>query len=115
MSKTPAPYLAAAIESLVKIRGSRPSSVEEFVSDSLLWDGTLMRVQVAGEYLSKVRTRFPDFYERHHDDSWIKLIAIRNIISYAYDDVNPAIMWDIVMNRLDTIEENMTALLRDIQ
>ncbi|MFZ2526417.1 MAG: hypothetical protein WAX14_02005 [Rhodococcus sp. (in: high G+C Gram-positive bacteria)] len=76
MSKTPAPFLAAAIESLVKIQGTRPGSVEEFVSNSLLWDGTLMRVQVAGEYLSKVRTQFPDFYERHHDDSWIKLIAI---------------------------------------
>jgi uncharacterized protein with HEPN domain len=114
MSKTPAPYLAAAIEALAKIQGSRPTSVEAFVSDSLLWDGTLMRIQVAGEYLSKIRTQFPEFYNSNHDDSWTKLIAIRNIISHAYSDVNPSIMWDIVVNRLDDIEAKMAHLLREI-
>lgn len=112
MSKTPTPYLAAAAESLSKIKADLPSSIDSFVSDSLLWDATLMRIQVAGEYLSKRRAQFPDFYEQNHDDTWKKLIAIRNIISHAYSDVNPEIMWDIVENRLGGVVERIEELIR---
>ena len=59
MSKTPAPHLSAVVEALVKIRDSRPGSIDALVNDSLLWDGTLMRVQVAGEHLAKIRDQFP--------------------------------------------------------
>jgi hypothetical protein len=38
MPKTPAPYLAAAIESLMKIRDDRPSTSEELEANQLLWD-----------------------------------------------------------------------------
>lgn len=110
MSKTPAPYLAAAIESLTRIRDDRPASVADLVGNRLLWDGTLMRVQVAGEYLSKIRDQFPEYYANYHDDSWHKLIALRNIISHAYSDIDPNIMWDVVSHRLDELRDRLQTL-----
>ncbi|SNT15876.1 HepT-like ribonuclease domain-containing protein [Rhodococcoides kyotonense] len=114
MPKTPAPYLAAAIEALTKIRSARPSSAVELETNHLLWDATLMRVQVAGEYLSKVRDNFPEYYSEHQDDSWHKLIALRNIISHAYSDIDPIIMWDVISNRLDPLNVRLLSLADEL-
>ncbi|HEY5857801.1 MAG TPA: hypothetical protein VIW24_28130 [Aldersonia sp.] len=34
----------------------------------------LLRIQVVGENLSKVRSLFPEIYDRHSSDSWNRLI-----------------------------------------
>ncbi|WP_157920637.1 HepT-like ribonuclease domain-containing protein [Rhodococcus sp. H-CA8f] len=115
MFKTPAPHLSAVVEALVKIRDSRPGSIEALVNDSLLWDGTLMRVQVAGEHLAKIRDQFPEFFREHHDDTWNKLIAMRNIISHAYSEVNPSIMWDVVEYRLDGVRDRIEVILGELR
>ncbi|WP_128645091.1 DUF86 domain-containing protein [Rhodococcus sp. BS-15] len=110
MSKNPAPYLTIAAESLSKILADRPDSEEALTANGLLWDATLMRVQVAGENLVKIRDQFPDFYAEHHDENWHKLIAMRNIISHAYSDVDPAILWRVIVDHLEDVRARMLEL-----
>jgi uncharacterized protein with HEPN domain len=69
-----------------------------------------MRVQVAGEHIAKIRDQFPEFFREHHDDTWNKLIAMRNIISHIYSEVNPSIMWDVVEYRLDGVRDRIEVI-----
>jgi uncharacterized protein with HEPN domain len=63
-------------------------------------DATLMRLQDIGEQLTRIRDQFPEFYEQNQDDSWHKLIGLRNIISHGYREIDFAIIWDIVSLKL---------------
>ena len=69
-----------------------------------------MRFQIIGENLSKLRTRFPDLFEQHADQTWIDLIAIRNVISHGYDSVDYSILWNVATNSLDPVIEQLQQL-----
>ena len=70
-----------------------------------------MRLQDIGEQLTRIRDKFPDFYEQHETDAWHKLIGLRNIISHGYREIDFEIIWDIVTNRLPDFSKDIKQLL----
>ena len=55
-----------------------------------------MRLQEAGENLSKIRRNFPDFFEEYKTQDWVELIGVRNIISHGYDGLDSRAIWSAI-------------------
>jgi len=105
--KTVKPHLAYILETLEVIASNTPQELNAFMKDRNAQDATLMRLQDIGEQLVRIRDLFPEFYEQHHDDSWHKLIGLRNIISHGYREVDFAIIWNIVTQKLPEVAEQI--------
>lgn len=63
MTKSAVPHLATALDSLRVVVDRLPGNKEVFLTDGILQDATLMRLQEAGEQLVRVRDQFADYYE----------------------------------------------------
>jgi len=98
--KSVKPHLAFILDTLGVIKENTPADLNTFMSDRNAQDATLMRLQDIGEQLTRIRDQFPEFYEQNQDDSWHKLIGLRNIISHGYREIDFAIVWDIVSLKL---------------
>jgi uncharacterized protein with HEPN domain len=68
-------------------------------------------LQDIGEQLSRIRDKFPEFYQQHSSDEWHKLIGLRNIISHGYREVDFEIIWDIITHKLDEFTADVTQLV----
>lgn len=107
----PKPNLNFILDTLTRIRDNTPRDKKVFMSDPNAQDATLMRLQDIGEQLSRIRDKFPEFYEQRHSDEWYKLIGLRNIISHGYREIDFEIIWDIVTHKLDDFTADITRLV----
>jgi len=103
-SRTVKPHLAYILDMLEVIATNTPDNLHSFMSDRNAQDATLMRLQDIGEQFARIRDQFPDFYEQYQDDSWHKLIGLRNIISHGYREIDFAIIWEVVTIKLPEVE-----------
>lgn len=98
--------IIAAIEKIeVSTKNIIPGKLRENLD---IWDATLMRLQVIGESVKKMPL---DIKKRYRGIEWRKLSQLRNIISQDYFIVNPAIVEDIVRNKLASVKENIKIIL----
>lgn len=65
MNKSTDPHLGTALDVLGVLVDCLPDNKAAFLDDRNLQDATLMRLQVAGEQLVRVRENFPDYYAKH--------------------------------------------------
>ena len=98
--KSVKPHLAYILDTLSVIGANTPTDLSTFMNDRNAQDATLMRLQDIGEQLVRIRDQFPEFYEQYEDDSWHKLIGLRNIISHGYREIDFAIIWEIISTKL---------------
>jgi uncharacterized protein with HEPN domain len=105
--KSVKPHIAYILDTLEVIRENTPADLDSFMRDRNAQDATLMRLQDIGEQLSRIREQFPDFYQGHQDDSWKKLIGLRNIISHGYREVDFVIIWEIVTAKLPEVAKHV--------
>lgn len=109
--KQPTPYLRAILADLEAITSYRPGGKEAFIASTMAQDAILMRLQDVGESLIRLRDAFPDFWDEHAEDSWIKAVGLRNIIAHAYGEVNLSIIWELITEDLDPFKQSIEKLL----
>lgn len=105
------PYLRGVVSGIEAIASYRPGNEADFMSDPKTQDAVLMRLQDIGENLCKVRDNFPDFWEKHAADTWIKAIGLRNIISHGYAQVDLAVIWTLIAEDLESFKSSIETLL----
>lgn len=110
MKRQVEPYIGAAIDSLQVALDRTGVDKTAFISDATLIDATLMRFQVAGEQLVKIRDLFPDFYDEHGSPAWHKLIGLRNIIAHGYSQINVALVWEVVSKHAPSLLKELKRL-----
>ncbi len=108
---SPEPNLNFILDTLATIRKHTLQDKNTFLGDANAQDATLMRLQDIGEQLSRIREKFPDFYEEHASDEWHKLIGLRNIISHSYREIDSEIIWDVVTHKLANFTKDITQLV----
>ncbi len=108
--KSVKPHIAYILDTLEVIATNTPASRDDFMTDRNAQDATLMRLQDIGEQLARIREQFPDFYEQYQDESWSKLIGLRNIISHGYREVDFAIIWDVVTTKLPEVAKHIRSV-----
>ena len=88
----------------------KPAMLGEFLATPIIQDAVCMRLQEMGENLSKIRQKYPNYFQQTHSDSWNKLIGLRNIISHGYGEVDMDIVWEILDEHLETLVAELEML-----
>lgn len=108
--KSAKPYFVLAAKAGQILKEHLPAEESVFYDSVYAQDAVCMRFQVMGENLAKVRKHFPEVFEQYADQTWIDLIAIRNVISHGYDEIELPILWDVAVNYLDAVIEQLQRL-----
>ena len=111
MTKDAKPYAGGALDALEIVVKRLPATKAEFLNDEILADATLMRLQEAGEHLTRIRDNFPDYYEAHHTDAWHRLIGLRNVIAHGYLQIDLDKVWGTITNNVPELIRG----LRDLE
>ncbi len=104
-------YLEDIIEAITRIR-SYVGDMEErsFASDIRTQDAVLRNLGVIGEAVG----RLPETIDEAAPDvEWRKIRALRNILVHEYFGVNLPIIWDVVQNKLTSVEAACRQLLEE--
>jgi len=104
-------YTEGAIDALEIVIRRLPETKEKFLKDEVLVDATLMRMLEAGEYLARIRDKYPDYYEENHSQAWFKLIGMRNVIAHGYLQVNLDKVWETIVNNVPSLIKNLKDLI----
>lgn len=111
MTKSPQPHLVLIQRALTHIEHYRPRDKSEFLAQPMTQDAILMRLQVIGENLARIRRLDEDAYHEMAHDSWHKLIGLRNVISHGYEGIDHDEIWQIVTVELPSFAATINALI----
>lgn len=75
---------------------------EAFEASWITFDAVVMNIQVIGESVAKL----PDSLKAVVAPAppWTQIVAVRNLVSHGYPDVDPDVIWSIVTTRLLELE-----------
>lgn len=111
MTKSPRPYFLLIQRALTQIDQYLPTNKSEFMTQQMAQDAILMRLQVIGENLARIRRLDDDAFSGMAPNSWHKLIGLRNIISHAYDVIDYEEIWQIVTDELPGFASSIDAAI----
>jgi uncharacterized protein with HEPN domain len=83
---------------------------DAFLASPVLQDATLMRLQVIGEHLARIRRIDEDRFADVADRTWFQVIGLRNIISHGYETIDQERIWQIVNTDLSSLAANLHTL-----
>ena len=107
MTKVYAPHLIIIRESLAAIDQYRPADKAAFLADAIVRDAVLMRLQVIGEHLSRMRHIDEERFAEIADPTWYQVIGLRNVISHGYEKIDPERIWHIISAELPALENSL--------
>jgi len=100
MKKSYAPHIAIIQDAISAIERYRPASKEVFLADELVQDAILMRLQVIGEHLSRIRRIDEDRFASVAEPAWYKIIGLRHVISHGYETIEWDLVWLFIHDQL---------------
>lgn len=75
---------------------------EAFEASWITFDAVVMNIQVIGESVAKLPERLKAVVEPA--PPWSQIVAVRNLVSHGYAEVDPDVIWTIVTTRLAELE-----------
>jgi uncharacterized protein with HEPN domain len=81
---------------------------ESFATDPKTVDAVVRNLEIVGEAVKQVPA---DLRAQAPDIEWAKVAGLRDILIHAYFTVDLEIVWDIVTNKLPSLEQRVRALL----
>jgi uncharacterized protein with HEPN domain len=109
VTKACAPHLALIRESLAAIERYRPADRETFLANPMAQDAIVMRLQVIGEHLERMRAVDAPAFARQAPDSWHKLIWLRYIVAHGGQTVEMERVWQVVTDELPAFAASIEA------
>ena len=101
-------YLEDVIEAIAKIqRYTARLSFHEFAEDEKAVDAVVRNLEVIGEAVKKIRE---DMRQKHADIDWRKIAGLRDILIHEYFGIDVEIIWDIVQNKLPSLEASIRGM-----
>jgi uncharacterized protein with HEPN domain len=105
-------YLEDVLDSIAKIRRyTRDLSFDEFQADERTVDAVVRNLEVVGEAVknlgAEIRAQAPEV-------EWKKIAGLRDILIHEYFGVDSEVVWDIVVNKLDHLEDAVRTLAASI-
>jgi uncharacterized protein with HEPN domain len=111
MPRDPRLYIDDILEAISRIREYVKGQDERsFSCDLKTQDAVIRNLEIIGEAAGKL----PEVTDIEASDvDWRKIRGLRNILAHEYFGVNLPIVWDIVENKLEPLEQAVRRLLQD--
>jgi len=101
-------YLEDVIEAIAKIRRYTVGlSFHQFAEDEKAVDAEVRNLEVIGEAVKKIPE---DMRQKHADIDWRKIAGLRDILIHEYFGIDVEIIWDIVQNKLPSLEASIRGM-----
>jgi uncharacterized protein with HEPN domain len=102
-------YLEDILEATRKIDSyTADLSKSEFFEDEKTFDAVVRNLEVIGEAVKKLPE---DLRAQHPALEWKKMAGLRDMLIHEYFGVDSEIVWDIVTNKVPTLEQEVRAML----
>ncbi len=105
-------YLRDIIECIEKIQDYTAGlSSVDFCNDGKTIDAVIRNLEIIGEAARRLpeefRIKFPDV-------EWRRIVSLRNILIHEYPGIDLETIWDIVENKLSSLEKQVNKILKDL-
>lgn len=105
-------YFRDIIECIEKIQDYTAGlSSVDFCNDGKTIDAVIRNLEIIGEAARRLpeelRVKFPDV-------EWRRIISLRNILIHEYPGIDLETIWDIVENKLSSLEKQINKILKDL-
>lgn len=102
-------YLDDILEAVAKICDYTSGlNLEGLKNDSKTLDAVVRNLEIIGEAAKNVPQ---DVRQLYPDTEWKKMAGIRDILIHEYFGIDVNIIWDIVQNKLPTLEKQVRNIL----
>lgn len=112
MSRQPDVYLNDMLGAIEKIhRYTFKMSYESFEKDELVQDATIRNLEILGEAAKKI----PDEIKQAYSDvEWKKVAGLRDILIHDYFGIDTVIIWDVIQNKLPSLQKSLRKISKDL-
>ena len=86
---------------------------DDYTSDEQLRSAVERKFEIMGEALNRIHRDAPALLKRIREHR--EIISFRNILVHGYDAIDDQIVWDVIEADLDTLIQDVEAILRDNQ
>lgn len=99
--------IQSVINEIELVKSITKNNFTAFKSDILLQRAVERDLEIIGEAIRKIIDIEPDITI----SSAKHIIGLRNIISHAYDSVEPEMIWGIIQNNIPNLEKEITEII----
>jgi uncharacterized protein with HEPN domain len=110
-AKDPRFYLVHIRECCEKILSYTKELGTEWKGSPIVVDAVCRNLEIIGEAASKID---PEVRRFHEEIPWRKIINTRNLLIHAYDQVNPAVLGDIVERDIPELARVVGQMIQQI-
>ena len=104
-------WLEDISEAIQKIHSyTKGMSSESFAQDVKTLDAVVRNLEVIGEAVKKIPEKVRS---KHSEVDWKKIAGLRDILIHEYFGIDAEIIWDIVQNKLPTLEKRVRQILSE--
>lgn len=102
-------YLNDILESIERIQRSIKNIEKSgFKKNIDIQDAIIRRIQIIGEAVKNIPL---ELKKKYSNVEWDKIAGTRDIVTHAYFKINLDIIWDIVINKLPDLKDNIKKVL----
>jgi uncharacterized protein with HEPN domain len=94
------------------IRFTNGMSFKDFTTDDRTYDAVIRNLEIIGEAARNVP---PEVKGQYPDIEWRATSALRNILAHEYFGILDEIIWDIVQNKVPSLEMLAGKVLLDLE